>query len=398
MGRIALATSAAGIAIAGSTPVLAEKPDQIYEFRSGELLGVSIIVVNYNNERFLTTAIDSALGQDYPLFEVIVVDDCSTDNSRAIIARYGDRIRSVFRETNGHQVAALNSAWPLARHPILIFLDSDDRLLPHAASRIAAVWAAGIVKAQFPLVSIDQAGRPIGNVAPKYPANVDTALIREELLRTGQSPSSPGSGNAYSRSLLERVGKDGGFDLDNLRDYWMDAILECNAPFYGEIVTIDEPLACYRVHDSNLFLPNTIDHARFAKMSHTFVLKLNYLGQRCRRWEIPFDPVAAGNRSLHLLQCRLAAARLASVNDSLSEPVTQTLRRAITACFATPLPLFHRLVLTTWFVGVAVTPRTMAARLIALRFIAAQRPKWFERLFTKLRARRGSSRAQTINP
>ena len=54
--------------------------------------GVSVIVVNYNNERFLAAAIDSALGQNHPLYEVIVVDDCSTDNSRAIIARYCDRI------------------------------------------------------------------------------------------------------------------------------------------------------------------------------------------------------------------------------------------------------------------------------------------------------------------
>src|SRR5207237_7598047 len=102
-----------------------------------EPLGVSIIVVNYNNERFLAAAIDSALNQDHPLCEVIVVDDCSTDNSRTLIAQYGDRVRSVLRDTNGHQVVALNSAWPLARYPILIFLDSDDLLLPHAAAVIA---------------------------------------------------------------------------------------------------------------------------------------------------------------------------------------------------------------------------------------------------------------------
>ena len=77
--------------------------------------GVSIIVVNYNNAEFLATAIDSALGQDHPICEVIVVDDCSTDGSQSEIARYGDRIRSVLRETNGGQTAALNSAWPLAR-------------------------------------------------------------------------------------------------------------------------------------------------------------------------------------------------------------------------------------------------------------------------------------------
>src|SRR5439155_16175203 len=93
-----------------------------------EPLGVSIVVVNYNNERFLAAAIDSALGQDHSLCEVIAVDDCSTDASREVIARYGGRIRSVLRDINEGQTAALNSAWPLSRYPILIFLDSDDLL------------------------------------------------------------------------------------------------------------------------------------------------------------------------------------------------------------------------------------------------------------------------------
>jgi len=92
------------------------------------MLGVSIIVLNYNYGRFLAEAIDSALNQNHQLCEVIVVDDGSTDNSRAVIARYGDRIRSVLRETNDGQILALKDVWPLARHPILIFLDADDLL------------------------------------------------------------------------------------------------------------------------------------------------------------------------------------------------------------------------------------------------------------------------------
>jgi glycosyltransferase involved in cell wall biosynthesis len=368
-----------------------------------EPLGVSIIVVNYNNERFLTAAIDSALGQDHPLCEVIVVDDCSTDNSRRVIARYGDRVRSVLRETNGHQIAALNSARPLARYPILIFLDSDDLLLPHAASRITAVWATGTVKAQFPLVSIDKAGRPIGQVAPKYPSNLNTPMIREALLRSSQSPSSPGSGNAYSRSLLERVDEDGGFDLDNLRDYWMDNILECNAPFYGEIVTIHEPLACYRVHDSNLFLPNTIDHARFVRMSHTFALRLNYLAQRCRKWEIPFDAVAARNRSPWLLECRLVTTKLAPANDSSREPISKIFYYGLRAYIGDKGPVVVRIVRALWFLSVALSPKRLASWLIALRFRTAQRPRWLALLLAKLTkvktsAWHGSPRTRETNP
>ena len=220
--------------------------------------GVTIIVVNYNYELFLAAAIDSALGQNHPHCEVIAVDDCSTDNSVAVIAGYGDRIRSVLRKTNGGQVEALNSAWPLARYPILIFLDSDDLLLSHAAATVAARWTPATVKIQAPLVTIDQTGREIGHVSPKFPPDLDTAGIRAELLRTGGAPNSPASGNAYSRSLLEAVAQDGGFDLDTPRKYWMDTILTCNAPFFGEVISLSEPFACYRIHAENLYRPRLL--------------------------------------------------------------------------------------------------------------------------------------------
>jgi Glycosyltransferases involved in cell wall biogenesis len=62
---------------------------------------VSIIITSYNYEKFLSRAIDSALQQTYPVKEVIVVDDGSTDNSRDIINSYGDRIVPVFQENGG---------------------------------------------------------------------------------------------------------------------------------------------------------------------------------------------------------------------------------------------------------------------------------------------------------
>ena len=343
--------------------------------------GVSIIVVNYNNAEFLAAAIDSALGQEYPLCEVIVVDDCSTDNSQAVIARYRDRIRSVFRQANGGQTAALNSAWPLARYPILIFLDSDDVLLPHAASTFARRWSDEIVKIQAPLVSIDKAGRPLGNVAPKYPPNLDTAIIRAELLRTGGSPNSPASGNAYSRSLLDRIRADGGFKLENSREHWMDAILECNAPFYGEVVTLYEPLACYRIHESNLYAFNTVDVERFAAKAHTFDMKVHYFAQRCSTWGIHFDPIAARKRSIWLLECRMVVAKLGA--HPAVEPTFTILCLAIKACIGAQLPVFDRILRTVWFAGVAAAPSAVARKLIAFRFVPSQRPKWFELLFSK---------------
>jgi glycosyltransferase involved in cell wall biosynthesis len=345
-----------------------------------ELLGVSIIIVNYNNAEFLAAAIDSALSQNHPYCEVIVVDDCSTDDSRTIIARYGHWIRSVLREANGHQIAALNSAWPLARYPILIFLDSDDILFSHAAATIASHWSDETVKMQAPLVTIDRAGRQLPHVAPKYPPNLDTATIRTELLRTGGSPNSAASGNAYSRSLLEAVTRDGGFDLENSRDHWMDGILEMNAPFYGEVVTLYEPLAGYRLYDGNATFRHTIESARFAYAFRNESCRLDYFARRCQSWGLSFDPAAAYNRSIYLLECRLAADKLASVKDPTKEPTWRTLSRGLKACMDAHLPISNRIIRGAWFVIVAISPRIVARRLIALRYCIPERPAWLEPL------------------
>jgi glycosyltransferase involved in cell wall biosynthesis len=363
------------------------------------LLGVSIIVLNYNYGRFLAAAIDSALNQHHPLCEVIVVDDGSTDNSRAVIARYGDRIRSVLRETNDGQIPALNSAWPLASHPILIFLDADDVLLPHAAATVARRWTAGTVKTQSPLVTIDEAGRQISNIAPKYPPNLDTATLRRMLLRTGGCLVSPSSGNAYSRSLLEVITRDGGLDI-NLREFCMDYVMECNAPFYGEVVTIYEPLACYRMHDSNYNMFHSIDDSRFDKMFRYFMLKLDYFAERCRIWGVPFDPTAARNRSTWGLECRLAADKLASFRDPLADPVWRTLSRALKACVGAELPISNRIIRAAWFLTVAVSPRPLARRLITLRFMVMKRPVWFEsvlRAIVNITGWRSPSRKEAIS-
>jgi glycosyltransferase involved in cell wall biosynthesis len=362
--------------------------------------GVSIIVVNYNNTEFLAAAIDSALGQEYPLCEVIVVDDCSTDNSQAVIARYDDRIRAVLRETNGGQTVALNSAWPLARHPILIFLDSDDILLPHAAATVVSRWTAGTVKTQSPLLTIDKAGQQVGHVWPKYRPNLDTATLRRSLLRTGGSPVSPSSGNACSRALLEFITRDGGFDLENLREMWMDMILECNAPFYGEVVTIYEPLACYRVHDSNDTMLNSIEKARFDKMSRHYMLKLDYFAGRCRIWGFAFDPAAACNRSLWALECRLASHKLAPSRDPLEEPVSRILFHFLNACIIEEVPVSNRIIRGAWFFSVAVSPRAFARWLLKLRFLPIERPTWFEpvlRTIVNITDWRGLSRRKAIS-
>src|SRR5687768_5034795 len=90
---------------------------------------VSVVINNYNYGRYLGPAIDSALQQSYPCVEVIVVDDGSTDHSRAVIAGYGHRIIPIYK-ANGGQASALNAGYEESQGEIVIFLDADDLLGP----------------------------------------------------------------------------------------------------------------------------------------------------------------------------------------------------------------------------------------------------------------------------
>jgi glycosyltransferase involved in cell wall biosynthesis len=92
---------------------------------------VSVIIPAYNRARLLTEAIQSVLDQDYFLrsdassFELLVVDDGSTDNTRDIVASFGDRVKYHFQPHRGVS-AARNLGLALTQGDIIAFLDSDD--------------------------------------------------------------------------------------------------------------------------------------------------------------------------------------------------------------------------------------------------------------------------------
>ena len=95
---------------------------------------VSIIIPTYNRGWILTEAIDSVLAQDYKNFELIVVDDGSTDNTREILGSYGRDI-IVLQQANQGVSAARNRGIAKARGRLVAFLDSDDIWLPRKLLR-----------------------------------------------------------------------------------------------------------------------------------------------------------------------------------------------------------------------------------------------------------------------
>jgi glycosyltransferase involved in cell wall biosynthesis len=103
---------------------------------------VSVLVNNYNYGRFLDRSLESALAQDFPAseLEIIVVDDASTDDSRAVIERHAPRVQGLFLPKNGGQAAAFNAGFAAARGEILCLLDADDWWAPTKVSRVVAAF------------------------------------------------------------------------------------------------------------------------------------------------------------------------------------------------------------------------------------------------------------------
>jgi len=103
-------------------------------------VSASVAIVTFNHARYLPDALESALAQTLPGVEVVVVDDGSTDDTPAVLAKYAGRVR-VVRQPNRGPSAARNAGVAASRGEYVAFLDADDVLAPTKLAEQTAVLA-----------------------------------------------------------------------------------------------------------------------------------------------------------------------------------------------------------------------------------------------------------------
>ncbi len=214
---------------------------------------LSVVINNYNYARYLGDCIDSALAQDHPAFEVVVVDDGSTDGSRAVIEGYGDRIVPVLKP-NGGQASSFNAGFAASRGDIVLMLDADDAFLPGKLAQVARIFADDAIGWCF--------DRETNDPHRTIPAEIATTRIdRRAKMRAGGFPTLPvpTSGLSFRRSVLAQI-----LPMPLADDVVLsDNYLKFAAAYLAPGVLVDTPLTFQRLHDTNRYT-NT-DRARTLK-------------------------------------------------------------------------------------------------------------------------------------
>lgn len=347
-----------------------------------QLPTVTVIINNYNYASFIREAIDTSLEQTYAQVEVVVVDDGSGDGSVEIIRSYGDRIVPVIK-SNGGQASAMNAGFAASRGELILFLDADDYLFPHAVENIVAAWQPGAAQVQSRLESVDAEGTFI-DLYPAPEIKFDRGNVRPLLLEKGRYNCTVTSGNCFSRAVLEKILPipEAEFRIS------ADGYLVTVAPFYGDVIAVETPVGARRKHGENLWALSGagLKVEQFRKSFHHDFLRHKYLIATATQLGHTVSPQLGLRDYLHV-QDRLVSLRF----DASTHPIPDDTRLslALSGFWAiwrsSPFSWTRKCILSLWFLWVGLAPQAWAMPAITWKFAGKARPLWADAMLKKLR-------------
>lgn len=341
---------------------------------------LSVIITNYNYAGFVATAIESLLSQS-PDIEIIVVDDCSKDNSREIISQFTDRVTCVFQEQNMGHGGGFNAGFEKATGTLVMFLDADDFMLPGAADIILANYDPDIAMYHYRMRYADEKGN-LSGLHPPLEMPLADGDISAKLRHDGRYNGTITSGLVYSRAALEKVMP---MDSEAYRQGG-DGYLSAVVPLYGACASFDDPISGYRLHDQqhSKFQKAYAKRARW-RLKHdqdryqSIAFHANHLGLPVDADLGARDP---GNLHERLVSMLYEPELHPHPGDTLAGLSAQAQRLALSQQSG-----FGKLISRIWWMTFRFSPKPMKRMLMEWKIEPNARPKWLQSFGRFLRTR-----------
>lgn len=228
---------------------------------------ISIIVPVYNTEKYIERCLDSIMKQDYPNFEVILVNDGSTDESGIIIQKYKEKYKNIsyIKQENKGVGAARNAGIKVAKGDYISFVDSDDLIMEDYCSHLLSIIGDA---------DISVAGREkyIDNVydKSKTPSQVITVSGMEALKfqMLGKYNTRPAWRKLYKRNIVEDVSFVEDCIFEEVR-YSAETFLKAE-----KVIFANKDLYSYRIRPNSIMTSNEQKRVKELAIALIYVYKI----------------------------------------------------------------------------------------------------------------------------
>ncbi|WP_298515431.1 glycosyltransferase [uncultured Kordia sp.] len=203
---------------------------------------VSVITPTYNTEAFISETIDSVRAQSYTNWEMVIVDDASSDATVDILKKYAasdSRIKVHILETNSGAAIARNTAIENASGDYIAFLDADDLWKPEKLTKQIAFMQEKDIAVCFSSYELmDEQGKSLGKMIKALPKVNFSKMLKSNYV-----------GNLTGIYNAEKLGKVYMPNIRKRQDWalWLTLIKKV-----GFAYSLEEPLAKYRVRENSI--------------------------------------------------------------------------------------------------------------------------------------------------
>lgn len=245
---------------------------------------ISVVLATYNGEQFIEKQLDSILAQTYSNIEIIIVDDCSSDNTQAIVHKYASQNNCIYlypNEQNIGYVKNFEKGMLLAKGDFIAPSDQDDIWhLEKLTTLYNQIESHEIIYSNSELIDAE------GELLDKKMSDLRRQRGYDDCLMYAIGSWAPGHAMLIRKALVVRAAP---FPVVMSHDLWLGFVATCK----GAIKYLDTPLVYYRQHAANVFgavkVAESIKKKKISKADELakIRLRMSLMYEKCPNNHIP---------------------------------------------------------------------------------------------------------------